>query len=348
MHSNRIPIFYAILAAICYGVSTPVSKFLLQYVPSAFMAALLYIGAGAGMSVVSAFRGRQIRQKEARLAKKELPYVIAMIILDIAAPFLLMTGLSMTTAATASLLSNFEIVATAMIAFFAFKEAVGKRMWLAISLITIASIILSVEDLSSFTFSPGSALILAACACWGIENNCTRMLSLKNPAQIVIIKGIGSGTGSLLIALSTGHYTTSILPIAGALLLGFITYGLSIYFYILAQRHLGAARTSAFYAFAPFIGVGLSLITFREFPAVSFILGLILMIIGTYFTVFENHRHSHVHQEIKHEHRHCHDDGHHNHKHDFPVEGEHNHIHFHEKQVHNHLHMPDIHHSHAH
>ena len=186
-----------------------------------------------------------------------------MVALDIAAPIFLMYGLTKTTSANASLLNNFEIVATSLIALLIFKESISKRLWGAISLITISSIILSVEDISSFSFSFGSIFVLLACVCWGLENNCTRKLSVKDPLQIVIIKGFGSGIGSLLIAFTLGEKMNNIPYIIAALLLGFFAYGLSIFFYIYAQRDLGAARTSAYYAVAPFIGVALSLIVFR-------------------------------------------------------------------------------------
>ena len=205
-----------------------------------------------------------------------------MVVLDIAAPIFLMVGLTMTTAANASLLNNFEIVATSMIALVIFKEAVSKRLWLAIMLVTVSSIILSFEDMSSLSFSYGSILVLAACVCWGLENNCTRMLSGKNPLEIVVIKGFGSGLGALVIALSMGEKLPHITYIFLALLLGFVAYGLSIYFYIYAQRDLGAAKTSTYYAVAPFIGAGLSLLIFKEMPSVSYIVALVIMIAGTY------------------------------------------------------------------
>jgi len=345
---SKIPILLAILAAACYGVSSPVSKYLLLELPPTFIAALLYLGAGLGMAFVNLFRSRtNAEQKEARVTKREMPYVISMIVLDIAAPIALMFGLSMTTPANASLLNNFEIVATSLIAFFVFKEAVGKRMWIAITLITLASIILSFEDISSLSFSFGSLLVLAACICWGFENNCTRMLSIKDPLQIVVVKGFGSGTGALIIAIAIREYSFDALFIIYALLLGFFAYGLSIYFYILAQRELGAARTSAYYAIAPFIGVGLSFIVFGQAITTSFIIALVIMIFGAYFAAGEKHKHLHTHEATEHEHRHNHSDGHHDHVHDSPV-AEHSHPHKHEQITHEHTHTPDTHHNHIH
>jgi drug/metabolite transporter (DMT)-like permease len=254
----------------------------------------------------------------------------------------------MTTSANASLLNNFEIVATSLIALLIFKESISKRLWGAIVLITISSIILSVKDLSSFSFSFGSIFVLIACTCWGIENNCTRKLSVKDPLEIVVIKGFCSGIGCLLIAFALGEQTNNIPYIITALILGFFAYGLGISFYIYAQRDLGAARTSAYYAIAPFIGVGLSLIIFREIPTFSFVIALIIMIIGTYFASTEKHDHRHSHTVISHEHSHSSDDGHHSHIHDKTIIGKHNHIHTHEEYTHSHKHTQDIHHSHAH
>lgn len=339
----------ALLAAVLYGVSSPFSKLLLVRIPPALMAALLYLGAGFGMLAVKLVKvWSKKEQIEAKLTKKEIPFIAGMIFLDIAAPIFLMFGLKITTAANVSLLNNFEIVATSLIALLIFKEAVGKRMWFAITLITLASIILSVEDFGSLTFSKGSFLVLAACVCWGFENNCTRKLSIKDPLQIVVIKGFGSGIGSLSIAVAVNEFSYSIPYILLALLLGFIAYGLSIYFYIMAQRQLGAARTSAFYAAAPFIGVLFSWIVFGSKILLSFLLALLIMLTGTYFAVFEKHKHIHVHEQEVHEHKHSHNDGHHNHTHDIEITGEHSHLHTHENIEHRHAHTPDIHHRHKH
>ncbi|MDR2505145.1 MAG: DMT family transporter [Oscillospiraceae bacterium] len=345
---KRISIIFAVLAAICYGISSPIAKILLEDVPPLLMASMLYLGAGFGMLTVNVFRAKRTRQKEARITKKELPFTFAMLALDIAAPIFLMLGLTMTTSATASLLGNFEIVATTAIALIAFKEAVGRRMWIAALFITAASVILSVEDFSKLSFSLGSILVLSACICWGIENNCTSKLSLKDPLQIVVIKGIGSGVVSLLIALLTGERASGLHFIIPALLLGFFAYGLSVYFYILAQRGLGASRTSAFYAFAPFVGVGLSFVLFREAPTISFAIALAVMAVGAYFAAYEKHEHIHSHTEVEHEHRHRHDDGHHDHIHPQPIDGEHNHTHVHTAVIHKHAHTPDLHHVHKH
>jgi len=277
-------VIFALLAAVLYSLNSPFSKQLLNDIPPKMMAAFLYLGAGIGLFVVGIIQrktGKQLTEK--RIDKNDLPYTIGMIALDIAAPIFLMIGLTITTAANASLLNNFEIVATSLIALFVFKEEISKRLWVAILFVTISSAILSVEDFSSFSFSIGSLFVLAACVCWGFENNCTRKLSEKNPLEIVVIKGLFSGTGSLIIALICGERFTNLAYIACAMLLGFVAYGLSIYFYIYAQRGLGAAKTSAFYAVAPFIGTALSLIIFKQIPTTSFLVALAVMIFGAYY-----------------------------------------------------------------
>lgn len=277
-------IFFALLAAVLYAINAPFSKLLLDKIPAKMMAAFLYLGAGIGLFIVGMIqRAAGRREKELPLTKKELPYTVGMVVLDIAAPIFLMIGLTMTTAANASLLNNFEIVATSIIALVIFKETISKRLWLAIVLVTVSSIILSFEDMSSLSFSLGSIFVLLACVCWGFENNCTRMLSSKNPLEIVVIKGFGSGLGSLVIAFVTGESLPSLIFVFCALLLGFVAYGLSIYFYIYAQRDLGAAKTSTYYAAAPFVGAGLSLIIFRELPSITYIVALVIMLAGTYF-----------------------------------------------------------------
>ncbi|MBQ8610817.1 MAG: DMT family transporter [Oscillospiraceae bacterium] len=284
MTKNKTAVFYAILAAALYASNAPASKLLLKEIPATMMAGLLYLGAGIGMYILEKFNNRK---QELPLTRKELPYTAAMVLLDIAAPVLLMLGLTRCSAANASLLNNFEIVATSLIALLCFREAISKKLWLAIGLVTISSILLSFEDMSSLQFSWGSILVLLACICWGFENNCTRMLSSKNPAQIVIIKGFGSGIGALLLSFVSGERFFRIGYILPALVLGFFAYGLSIYFYIYAQRYLGAAKTSAYYAVSPFIGAILSLILFLELPSFLFIAAVIIMAIGTYFASTE-------------------------------------------------------------
>lgn len=276
-------IFFAVLAAALYAINSPLSKILLDYMPSTLMAGFLYIGAGVGMGVIALARKIEKRESaESGLTKAELPYTVMMILLDIAAPIFLLLGLQATTAAGASLLNNFEIVATALIALMIFRERISPRLWMGILFVTLSCGVLSLEDLSSLRFSVGSLFVLLACVCWGLENNCTRKISSKDPLQIVLLKGVFSGIGSVLIGLLLGERITVWWSIFAVLGVGFVAYGLSIYFYVYAQRSLGAARTSAYYAVAPFIGTLLSLLILREIPTSSYFLALGLMAIGAW------------------------------------------------------------------
>jgi len=278
MKTKTIATFFAILAAALYAINIPLSKILLQHVSPTMMAAFLYLGAGIGLFIYGKITKE--REHSESLTKAELPYTIGMILLDIAAPILLMLGLGSTNSANASLLNNFEIVATSCIAFLIFKELLSKKLTFAIILVTIASITLSFEGKGSFEFNTGSLLVLAASCCWGLENNCTRMLSSKSSVQITTIKGLFSGLGSLIVALIVGESIPEILWIIAVLLLGFVAYGLSINFYIKAQKHLGAAKTSAYYSIAPFLGVFFGIVLLNETPCIQFYIGLIIMIIA--------------------------------------------------------------------
>ena len=262
---NKRGIAFAILAAALYAINAPFSKILLEFMPPTLMAGFLYVGAGIGMIFIALMRKiKKYEAKELKLTKSELPYTIAMIVLDIAAPICLLFGLNSTTAANASLLNNFEIVATAIIALMVFKEKISTRLWFGIFFVTLSCGILSFEDISSLRF--------------------TRKISSKDPLQIVLLKGIFSGIGSLIIGLFIGERIEALWSIVAVLCVGFVAYGLSIYFYVYAQRLLGAARTSAYYAVAPFIAAILSLIIFREIPDVTYFVALVLMIVGAWLS----------------------------------------------------------------
>lgn len=282
-NSNKA-ISYAVVAAAFYALSAPLAKLLLNDVSEIILAGLLYLGAGLAMVIISVGQRFISRpSKEIPLGRTERPYVIAMVGLDILAPILLLIGLRSSSAANVSLLNNFEIVATSLIAWVAFGERVSRRLILGVGLITFSTLVLSFQP-GSLNFSPGSIFVLLACITWGLENNCTRMISSKDTKQIVMIKGIGSGVGSLIIGLILGNHLPSPMIVGGALLLGFVAYGLSVYLYVKAQRELGAAKTSAYYAIAPFLGAAFSIILLREVPGWNFVLALIIMILGTYFT----------------------------------------------------------------
>jgi len=284
MRSEKAAVCYALAAAVFYALNVPCSKLLLERIAPTYMAAFLYLGAGAGVGIMYLFHHKHEPSAE-RLEKKDMPYTVGMVLLDIVAPILLMLGVKLGTSANASLLGNFEIVATTLIALFIFKEKVSGNLWAAIGLITLSSIILSFGGKGSLTFSLGSLLVLGATACWGLENNCTRSISDKSTYQIVTIKGFGSGTGSLIVAVIIGEKLPEIKYILPAVVLGFVAYGLSIFTYIRAQKTLGAAKTSAYYAVAPFIGAFLSFMILHESLTIAYLIALAVMITGTVFVV---------------------------------------------------------------
>lgn len=345
MKTKNIATAFAILAAALYAINIPFSKLLLTQVQPTMMSAFLYLGAGFGLFIYGLLTRE--REKGEPLTRKELPFTIGMIVLDIAAPILLMVGLEHTNSANASLLNNFEIVATSMIALFAFKEVLSKRLTFAILLVTLASIILGFEGAGSFRFNTGSLFVLGAACCWGMENNCTRMLSSKSSVQITTIKGIFSGLGSLIVALAAGQSVPGIVWILAVMLLGFVAYGLSINFYIKAQKDLGAAKTSAYYAIAPFLGVAFGMVLLGERPAVQFYAGLAIMIVATILmirdTIGLQHTHEHIHT---HTHEHRHSDLVHTHEHSHIHT--HTHVHGDEESVHSHAHESLGDHNHIH
>ena len=322
MNSKSIATVYAILAAALYAINVPLSKVLLNHVEPTMMASFLYLGAGIGLflfGIVEKLIGKG--GKKEPLTKKELPYTIAMVILDIVAPILLMLGIARTNSANVSLLKNFEIVATSIIALVVFKEVISKKLWFAIFLVTIASIVLTFEGQGSFVFNQGSLFVLGACVCWGFENNCTKMISNKSSVEIVVIKGTFSGLGSLIVALLLGESIPAVKWLFCVLILGFVAYGLSINFYIMAQKDLGAAKTSAYYSVAPFLGVAFSMILLKERPSLQFFVALIIMIFSTILMVKDTielqHTHEHRHGDLVHTHLHTHsgDSEEHGHEH---------------------------------
>lgn len=331
-NKSMVATFYALSAAVFYSLNTPLSKVLLRNVPPTYMAAFLYLGAGVGVGVMYLFHWKK-EDKNERLRKSDLPYVFGMITLDILAPIFLMVGISIGSASNASLLGNFEIVATTVIALLFFKEAVSSKLWIAIGFITLSSIILSFEGSTSFEFSYGSLFVLMATICWGLENNCTRSISDKSTYQIVTLKGLLSGGGSFVVASLLGEGLPELRFALFALSLGFVAYGLSIFMYVRAQRDLGAAKTSAYYAVAPFLGAFLSFVLNGEHLTFVYMVALFFMVVGTVFVVLDtmvkHHTHLHVHS-IKHTH-----DGI-THTHVVTHSHEHNHIGDSEKHEHRH------------
>jgi len=333
MEQNKLKaIMFAFLAAVFYAINVPISKVLLQHVGPTTMAALLYLGAGIGIGMMSLFNKKD-REKAESLTKAELPYIVGMIVLDIAAPIFLMLGISYGSSANASLLGNFEIVATTVIALILFKEAVTKRLWVAIGLITLSSILLSFEGTDSFHFSYGSLLVIMATVCWGLENNCTRELSSKSTYQIVMLKGLCSGLGALVISLIKKESFPGFGYIAIALALGFVAYGLSIFMYVRAQNVLGAAKTSAYYAVNPLIGALLAFVFLSESLSWMYVIALLVMVIGSALVVVDTFIRQHDHE---HQHTFTHSHGGSTHTH--TVRHSHVHKHYLTEEKHRHRH----------
>lgn len=341
-------IFEAIAAAILFGTVIPVSKVLLADIGPVTLAALLYLGAGTGLLLMRWIVPSENRS-EAAVNLQDLPYLAAIIISgSITGPILLMIGLTTIPAGSASLLLNAELVMTVIIASLFFSEHLGKRAMAAVSAVVTGGIIVSVDPAGSFGISPGAVLILAACFCWGIDNNVTRLLSGRDPASIVIIKGIFAG----IFGLSLAQYLGETLPSPGmavtTLSIGFIGYGLSLVLFIRSLRELGAVRTGSLFSLAPFIGVFVSWVFPGENPGYQVLLSLPFMALGVYLIATEHHHHPHQHPRVSHDHRHHHDDNHHTHIHPGSEDIDHAHMHSHAPRVHNHVHSPDLHHYHDH
>jgi drug/metabolite transporter (DMT)-like permease len=348
MKSSTLPfILQALLAAIFFGASAPIAKFLLgDNIAPIFLAAFLYLGSGTGIFLVRLTQRVRTKDAEADIKKPDIKWLAGAIVSGgILAPIILMISLQNTPASTASLLLNFEGVGTTLIALLFFKEAISRRAWTAILVITLASIFLSANFEGGFGLSLGALGIILACVLWGVDNNFTRNISGKDPLAIVVWKGLVAGTFSFFLALFLGNSLPSVGTILSTLLLGFVSYGLSTILFIRSMRGLGAARTSALYGTAPLAGVLLSIIIFGEFPSFLFIIAAILMIGGALLLINENHSHTHVHTALIHEHSHSHEDPSHGHA---DVDEVHSHEHEHPAEEHEHDHMPDIHHRHGH
>jgi len=342
---NLAYVLQALLAAVFFGASAPIAKLLLGDISPIFLAAFLYLGSGSGITAMRLIHGMSSRQTEARIIPADIKWLAGAIIAGgIAAPITLMISLQNTPASTASLLLNFEGVGTTLIALLFFKEAIGRRAWIAILIITLASTFLSTDFESGFGLSLGALGIILACVLWGLDNNLTRNISGKDPLVIVAWKGLVAGTFSFFLALFLGDELPSLSTIVYTLFLGFVSYGLSTILFIRSMRGLGAARTSALYGTAPLAGVLLSIVIFQEFPSFLFVIATVLMIGGALLLMNEQHAHSHTHTAVFHDHSHGHDESHGHDK----AEGVHAHEHEHPAEEHEHDHMPDIHHRHGH
>ena len=350
MKSSNLPfVLQALTAAIFFGASAPFAKLLLGDISPVYLAAFLYLGSGMGISLLKLGQRitRPSQQVEAGVKKADIKWLAGAIISGgVMAPIVLMVSLQNTPASTASLLLNFEGVGTTLIALLFFREAISRRAWTAILVITLASIFLSTNFSTGFGLSIGALGIILACVLWGLDNNLTRNISGKDPLVIVAWKGLAAGTFSFILATLLGNSLPSFTSIALTMGLGFISYGMSTMLFILSMRGLGAARTSALFGTAPLAGVLLSIFIFSESPSISYIFAGILMIGGALLLINEEHSHLHVHKVLFHEHSHRHDDPAHNH--DSTATGAHSHEHEHPAEKHEHDHMPDIHHRHEH
>ena len=338
----------AILSAFLFGASTPLAKALLGTVDPWLLAGLLYLGAGLGLAILHGARGAlRLAPPEAPLRRSDAPWLAGVVVSGgIVGPLLLMLGLARTDAATASLLLNLESLATMAIAWLAFRENVDQRLLLGAFAILGGALALSWQG-RGVALDLGALLIAGGCLAWGIDNNLTRRLSAADPVQIAMIKGLVAGAANLMLALAQGAALPGTGPILAAALVGFLGYGVSLVLFVLGLRHLGTARTGAYFSLAPFIGALLALVLFRE-PLTPQLVGAgLLMAIGLYLHLAERHEHGHDHEALEHDHAHVHDE-HHQHSHDGPVAEPHSHLHRHELLRHSHPHYPDLHHRHSH
>ena len=345
-------VIYALLAAALFGASTPLAKELLGEMHPIAMAGLLYAGSGAGLVIVQLLRVFVIRKAAPVLwpSRGEWAWLSAAILFGgIFGPILLMSGLATMAASTASLLLNLESAFTAGLAWFVFRENFDWRIACGMAAIVAGSIVLSIGSEGWDGISRGALLVGAACLCWAIDNNLTRKVSAGDPILIAGLKGVVGGVVNLSLALGLGYAMPRLGAIAGAAAVGFVGYGLSLVLFVLALRHLGTARASAYFALAPFFGGILAVLFFGDALTVQLCIAAALMGLGLWLHLGEHHVHEHVHDAIEHTHSHRHDE-HHRHSHAVEWDGTepHSHPHLHEATVHRHAHFPDIHHRHRH
>jgi len=350
---TRLPagIAPALLAALLFGASTPLAKLVMGDIAPVLFAGLLYAGSGIGLGAALLLRRLLPREAdaEATLKRRDLPWLAGAVLFGgVLGPVLLMFGLASTPASSASLLLNLEGVLTALAAWVVFRENVDLRIFLGMLAIVAGGVLLSWTD-GPAGLPWGALAIVAACACWAIDNNLTRAISGGDPLVIAATKGGVAGLVNIGIALLLGHHLPGTPALLGAALIGLLGYGISLVAFVLALRHLGSARTGAYFSTAPFVGAGLSLLLLRESPTLSFWIAGALMALGVWLHVSERHEHEHVHEPLEHEHPHRHDE-HHQHEHDFDWDGEepHTHPHRHRPMTHAHPHYPDLHHRHGH
>lgn len=346
---NRKGVPLALLSAILFGASTPLAKILLGAIDPWMMAGLLYLGAGIGLAVIHLSRAAlQLPAAEAPLRRSDAPWLGLVILAGgIGGPLLLMFGLTRTNAASTSLLLNVEGLATMGIALVVFRENVDRRLLLGAFAILAGAATLSWQGEASLDL--GALLIVGACLCWGIDNNLTRKLSSADPVQIAMLKGLVAGSVNLALALGNGAALPAPGLILAAGIVGFLGYGVSLALFVLGLRHLGTARTGAYFSLAPFVGAALAVVMLDEPASAQLLIAAALMGVGLWLHLSERHEHEHIHEAMEHEHRHRHDE-HHQHRHgpDAPPGEPHTPWHRHEPMVHRHPHFPDLHHRHVH
>lgn len=344
---------WALLAAALFGASTPLAKWLLQSNPSPFMlAGLLYFGSGCGLllwRLIQHQRQGNAHAQERPLQRQDWPWLVGAIFCGGGvAPVLLMWGLSGSGAASASLLLNLEGVLTTLVAGLLFREAIGREVWLAAVIMLAASLLLSYDIQTGFHLSVHALAVIGACLFWAFDNNLTRHVSASDPVVIAMLKGLVAGSVNLLLALSLGAKFPGGWSIIASMMLGLLSYGVSLVLFIYALRHIGSARTAAHFSTAPFLGALLAVLLLGEPVTLPFLLALALMVLATWLVLTEAHEHEHTHKYLLHEHGHVHDE-HHQHEHNGSEGPEpHSHLHAHNPMTHKHPHLPDIHHRHGH
>jgi drug/metabolite transporter (DMT)-like permease len=350
--TQRSGVLYAIVAAILFGASTPLAKDLLGTTSPLLLAGLLYCGSGVGLAAVLGVRALFASDRRGIdwPTRPEYRWLGAATLLGgIVAPPLLLYGLMTTPASSASLLLNLESVLTALLAWYLFRENFDRRIATGMGAIVVGGLVLAWTPGESIRVTNGAVLIAAACACWALDNNLTRKVSQRDPLVIAAVKGIVAGTVNLALGLRFGQTFPGMGVMASALVVGFAGYGVSLVLFVLALRHLGTARTGAYFAVAPFFGALYALLVQHETFTIQLGIAGVLMALGVWLHVSERHAHRHAHEMQAHAHPHVHDE-HHRHAHDFAWDGTepHAHDHVHEPIDHSHRHVPDIHHRHPH
>ncbi len=348
---NRVAVLYALTSAALFGLSTPAAKILLGSVHPAVLAGLLYCGAGIGVALLRRLLPSMIaRAPEATLTRAQWPWLAGAIGAGgIIGPLLLMAGLARTDAAAASLLLTLEGVATALLAWFVFQENFDRRIALGMGCLVLGAVVLAWAGAPTLGSLLGPLAIVGACIAWGLDNNLTRKVSLADPLQIVELKGLVAGPFNLALGFSLGGGLPGGAAALMAGIVGFIGYGVSLALFVVALRHLGTARTGAYFSTAPFVGSVAAVLALDEPVTVQLLVAGGLMAIGVWLHLTEHHEHEHIHQSLAHAHPHVHD-AHHQHTHgalDPPGEP-HTHFHQHARMQHSHPHVPDMHHVHRH